>query len=128
MNTEEYLICKAPPEHLTEGQVMERSIRHKKELRKPRCVNGHYVCSDCHTQGMDSIFGLCLAETSRDPAAIVRRMMALSFCHMHAPRINPGAMLLIKQLEDKVPDLKHGIQTGNLSFFCVPASEVLLNV
>ena len=39
----------------------------QKEPSKTRCVNGHYVCSDCHTQGMDSIFGLCLSETSADP-------------------------------------------------------------
>ena len=64
---------------------MECAICHKKESSKTRCVNGHYVCSDCHTQGMDSIFGLCLSETSSDPVAIVRRMMDLPFCHMHGP-------------------------------------------
>ena len=55
---EECLICKAPLEYLAEDQVMECAICHKKEPSKTRCVKGHYVCNDCHTQGMDSIFGL----------------------------------------------------------------------
>lgn len=75
---------------------MECAICHRQEASKTRCVNGHYVCSDCHTQGMDSIFGLCLSETSTDPVAIIRRMMDLPFCHMHGPEhhVMVGAALL----------------------------------
>ena len=93
---EECLICKAPLEYLTQDEVMECAVCHKKEPSKTRCVNGHYVCSDCHTQGMDSIFGLCLAETSTDPVAILRKMMDLPFCHMHGPEhhVMVGAALL----------------------------------
>lgn len=96
MNGEECLICKAPLEYLTQDEVMECSICHKREHSKTRCVNGHYVCSDCHTQGMDRIFGLCLSETSTDPVAIIRRMMDLPFCHMHGPEhhVMVGAALL----------------------------------
>ena len=96
MNTEECLICKAPLEYLVQDEMMECAVCHKKEPSKTRCVNGHYVCSDCHTQGMDSIFGLCLSETSTDPVAIVRRMMELPFCHMHGPEhhVMVGAALL----------------------------------
>ena len=96
MNKEECLICKARLEYLVQDEVMECAICHKKEPSKTRCVNGHYVCSDCHTQGVDSIFGLCLSETSTDPVAIVRRMMNLPFCHMHGPEhhVMVGAALL----------------------------------
>ena len=93
---EECLICKAPLEYLARDQVMECAICHTKEPSKTRCVNGHYVCNNCHTQGMDSIFGLCLSETSADPIAILRRMMDLPFCHMHGPEhhVMVGAALL----------------------------------
>ena len=96
MHPEECLICKAPLEYLVRDEDMECAICHKKESSKTRCVNGHYVCNDCHTQGMDTIFGLCLAETSADPAAILRRMMDLSFCYMHGPEhhVMVGAALL----------------------------------
>lgn len=93
---EECLICKAPLEYLTQEREMECVICHRHEPSKTRCVNGHYVCSECHTRGMDSIIGLCLAETSADPVAILRHMMELPFCHMHGPEhhVMVGAALL----------------------------------
>ena len=93
---EECLICNAPLEYLTQDEIMECAICHKHEPSKTRCVDGHYVCSDCHTEGMDRIFGLCLSETSSDPVAIIRRMMDMPFCHMHGPEhhVMVGAALL----------------------------------
>ena len=93
---EECLICKAPLEYLTQDEMLECAICHKQELSKTRCTAGHYVCSECHTQGMDSIFGLCLSETSRDPIAILEKMMSMPFCHMHGPEhhVRVGAALL----------------------------------
>ena len=93
---EECLICKAPLEYLQQDEQMECAICHKQELSKTRCVNGHYVCTECHTQGMDSIFSVCLSETSRDPIAIIRKMMDMPFCHMHGPEhhVMVGAALL----------------------------------
>ena len=93
---EECLICKAPLEYLEKDELMECEICHKKENSKTRCVNGHYVCNECHTEGMDSIIGVCMDEDSRDPAAVLERMMALPFCHMHGPEhhVMVGAALL----------------------------------
>ena len=75
---EECLICKAPLEYLTQDEMMECAVCHKTEASKTRCVNGHFVCSDCHTEGMDSIFGLCLSETSKDPIEILEKMEYIS--------------------------------------------------
>lgn len=93
---EECIICKAPLEYLEKDTLMECAICHKKELSKTRCINGHYVCNDCHTQGMDQIIGLCLAETSTDPIAIIRTLMKQPFCHMHGPEhhVMVGSALL----------------------------------
>ena len=93
---EECLICRAPLEYLPEDVEMECALCHRKVRSKTRCVNGHYVCDACHTAGIDSIFGLCLAETSKDPIAILNQLMALPFCHMHGPEhhILVGAALL----------------------------------
>lgn len=82
---EECLICKAPLEYFESDELMECAICHKKEYSKTRCVNGHYVCNDCHTKGMDVIIGLCMDETSKDPIEIIEKMMSMSFCHMHGP-------------------------------------------
>ena len=93
---EECLICKAPLEYLDADVPMECEICHKKENSKTRCVNGHYVCNECHTKGLDSIIGLCMAETSKDPIAILEKMMDLPFCHMHGPEhhVMVGSALL----------------------------------
>ena len=93
---DECLICGAPLEYLETDALMECEICHRKENSKTRCVNGHYVCNECHTQGLDTIIGLCMEETSGDPAAILEKMMALPFCHMHGPEhhVMVGAALL----------------------------------
>ena len=93
---EECLICKTPLEYLEKDELMECAICHKKENSKTRCIHGHYICNECHTAGMDSIIGLCLTETSRDPVTIIEKMMAMPFCHMHGPEhhVMVGAALL----------------------------------
>ena len=93
---EECLICKAKLEYLSEDVQMECAICHKVESSKTRCVNGHYVCSDCHTQGMSVIIGLCQGETSKNPIVILEKMMSMPFCHMHGPEhhVMVGAALL----------------------------------
>jgi hypothetical protein len=93
---EECLICKAPLEYLESDVLMECEICHKRENSKTRCVKGHYVCNECHTRGLDSIIGLCLEEESKNPVAILDKMMAMPFCHMHGPEhhVMVGAALL----------------------------------
>ena len=80
---EECLICKAPLEYLETDILME-------------CEICHYVCSECHTQGLDSIIGSCMNETSKDPVDIIEKMMSMPFCHMHGPEhhVMVGAALL----------------------------------
>jgi len=93
---EECLICKGPLTYLLQEEQMECAICRKREASKTRCQNGHYVCNECHTRGLDSVLGLCLAEVSCDPIAILEKMMAMSFCHMHGPEhhVLVGAALL----------------------------------
>ena len=93
---EECLICKAPLEYLETGVLMECAICHKTENSKTRCVNGHYVCDECHTKGADAIISICLEEKSKNPIDIFEKLMSMEFCHMHGPEhhIVVGAALL----------------------------------
>ena len=59
---EECLICQAPLEYLGNEVLMECELCHRKEMSNTRCVNGHYICNECHTKGLDSVI-----------------------CHMHGP-------------------------------------------
>ena len=93
---EECLICGAPLEYLQEAVLMECHLCHKKERSLTRCIRGHYVCDECHSQGLDTLVSVCLNETSKDPLAILDRLMAQPFCHMHGPEHHTmvGAALL----------------------------------
>lgn len=93
---EECLVCKAPLEYLESDQIMQCAICHTEEPSKARCVNGHYVCDDCHTRGLDVVVGVCNKETSTDPIEIVQHIMDEPFCHMHGPEhhVMVGAALL----------------------------------
>lgn len=93
---EECLICKAPLKYLEQDEMMECAICHKKEPSKTRCIKGHYVCNDCHTKGVDTIIGICLSESSKNPVEIIQKLMAQPFCHMHGPEhhVMVGASLL----------------------------------
>ncbi len=93
---DECLICGAPLTYFENDTEMECAICHKKEKSKTVCEKGHYVCGECHTSGIDTVIGVCLREGSKDPVIILRRLMALPFCHMHGPEhhIMVGASLL----------------------------------
>lgn len=93
---DECVICKAPLEYLGKDEVMECAVCHRKFNSKTRCVNGHFVCDECHTQGVGSVVGYCLGCDSRNPVEIVRALMAMPFCHMHGPEhhVLVGAALL----------------------------------
>lgn len=93
---DECLICGAPLQYLDHDTVMECVLCHKTELSKTCCTEGHYVCSECHMAGMDSIIALCLAERSTDPIEVLEKMMSQPFCHMHGPEhhVLVGAALL----------------------------------
>ncbi len=96
MMKEECLICGAPLVYLESDELMECSICHKKENSKTRCIEGHYVCNECHMAGLDSIISLCCSERSDDPVEIIEKMMDQPFCHMHGPEhhVMVGAALL----------------------------------
>ena len=85
MQNEECLICGAPLQYLTRDTLMECAICHRQQPSKACCVNGHYVCDECHTSGLDTIMAVCLADTSRNPVEILERLMSMPFCHMHGP-------------------------------------------
>lgn len=93
---DECLICRAPLEYSEKDELMECVICHKKESSKTKCVNGHYICNECHTKGMDAIIGLCLENSSKNPIEILEQMMEQPFCHMHGPEhhVMVGSALL----------------------------------
>ena len=94
--SEECLICGARLTYLEREEPMTCRLCGRTENSRTRCEAGCYVCSECHTQGMDQIVSICLAERSADPLEIMEKLMSQPFCHMHGPEhhVMVGAALL----------------------------------
>ena len=82
---EECLICEAPLEYLGADEQMECVLCHKKQNSKTRCMNGHFVCDECHISGMAEIISICFSSKSSNPIKIMEEMMSMPSCHMHGP-------------------------------------------
>ena len=82
---EECLICKAPLTYLDTDEEMVCELCHKRQNSKTRCINGHFVCDECHTSGMDEIISICFHSKSANPIEIMEEMMSIPSCHMHGP-------------------------------------------
>ncbi len=93
---EECLICRSPLIYTDRDEMMECHICKKKEMSKARCHKGHYVCNECHTQGIDSFIRVCLASTDKNPYEVFKKLIRSPFCHTHGPEhhIFVGASLL----------------------------------
>lgn len=93
---DECLICGAPLKYLNTSEIAECHLCGTKEHTKTLCENDHYVCSDCHTQGLENIINICLKEGSKNPIEIFEKITNQPFCHMHGPEhhIIVGASLL----------------------------------
>ena len=68
---EECLICKAPLEYLAGDEIMECVLCHKKQRSKTRCINGHFVCDECHTSEINEVISICLHSQSKNPIEIM---------------------------------------------------------
>ncbi len=92
----ECLICSQALKYLDSEEIMKCAICGKAEKSATMCINEHYVCNECHTQGIDLIFNVLKVEKSKNPIEILRNLMSLPFCHMHGPEhhILAGASLL----------------------------------
>ena len=116
---EECLICQASLEYLEHETMMECELCHRREMSQTHCINGHYVCNDCHTRGLDSVIGYCLKDSSRNPVEILEHLLDIPFCHMHGPEHHTlvGVALLTAYHNaggsvDLLPGLKEMVSRG----------------
>lgn len=67
------------------------------EMSHCQCEEGHYICNECHSKGIDAVIGVSLEETSCDPLVVFEKLISLPFCHMHGPEhhILVGSALLV---------------------------------
>lgn len=91
------LVCGKPLEYSTSDQAMECVFCHRIFQSKAQCVDGHYVCDECHAaQGVKSIKEYCMNTVSKNPITMMLEMMENPYIYMHGPEhhIMAGAALI----------------------------------
>lgn len=93
---EECLICGKPLLYTNESKEMPCVVCGKTVLSKACCVDKHFVCDDCHGNGVVLIKTICLQNESKNPHQIALGLMRHDFIHMHGPEhhVLVGAALL----------------------------------
>ncbi|MCD7994653.1 MAG: DUF5714 domain-containing protein [Clostridia bacterium] len=91
------LVCGASLEYLQSQIEMECTCCHKKFMSNARCVKGHFICDSCHEQmGLRVIEDICRHTDSRDPMAIMKKIILSPYIYMHGPEhhVLVGSVLL----------------------------------
>lgn len=90
------LICGQPLVYSESSEMRECVLCHRSFPATAACVNGHFVCDDCHSIGAAEFLPLLLNTPEKDPVKILQRLMALKSVHMHGPEhhiLVPAALL-----------------------------------
>lgn len=78
-------ICNEPMEAFELDSLMECTLCHQQELGTKHCSQGHYICSNCLEQGLDTIIRICLSDTTTNAVALLEKLMSLDCVKMHGP-------------------------------------------
>jgi len=58
----------------------------KEDITNVVCLNGHYVCDECHRKDiLEIVERICAASESTDPVALSLSIFDLKQLHMHGP-------------------------------------------
>lgn len=91
------LTCGEQLQYLENAQSMKCVLCHIESLSNAKCVNGHYVCDECHSKkGIEGILNTCHKSESMNPIEIAVSIMENPYIYMHGPEhhILVGASLL----------------------------------
>lgn len=91
------IVCGGEIEYLTRSETMTCYLCGKRVKSASRCMNGHYVCDECHVKDtVTAIIPFLLDCHERDSQRIFDMAAALPGVHMHGPEhhtIVPCALL-----------------------------------
>lgn len=90
------MICGNHEIQLPHDTVMQCSICLQTDTGARTCSEGHFVCRQCLSTGMEDVMNLCLADTSSDPIDVFENLVSQPYCTMHGPihHVLVGASLL----------------------------------
>ena len=84
-NKENCVVCGKPLVYFNEMRMLKCSICGKEKSANASCVDGHFVCDDCHSGGGAEILSFLMKSKEKDPVALFLQVCALKSVHMHGP-------------------------------------------
>jgi hypothetical protein len=91
----------------------------KEEITHVFCMEGHYVCDDCHRKDiLDAIAEACIASNLTDPITLAQHIFELPGLHMHGPEyhcIVPAVLMAVYGNLTNAPDpnlIREAIKRG----------------
>lgn len=91
------LVCGKPIIYFDKAKKMECIMCHKTVESYASCEDGHFVCDECHAKkGIDMVMEECKNSTSKNPIALLQKLMEDPYIYMHGPEhhVMVGAVLL----------------------------------
>jgi hypothetical protein len=80
------MICGNELIHNTYSEKLRCSYCNKEEESLMSCVNGHYVCNECHSKdALEIIEKICMESALTDPIALAAHIFNLNILPMHGP-------------------------------------------
>ena len=91
------LVCGKPIIYFDKAKKMKCIMCHKTFESYASCEDGHFVCDECHAKkGIDMVMEECKNSTSKNPIALLQKLMEDPYIYMHGPEhhVMVGAVLL----------------------------------
>ena len=91
------LVCGKPLVYYNEAREMTCEFCHKTFKSHASCVDGHFICDDCHEEkGLREIMDYCMNSKETDPIQIAEHIMENPYIYMHGPEhhVLVGASLI----------------------------------
>lgn len=80
------LVCGKELFYFDEEKEVECEFCHKHFQTHVTCIDGHFICDECHAKhGLDIIKKTCLETNSKNPFMIAEKCMDQPYIHMHGP-------------------------------------------
>ncbi|MGI6721465.1 MAG: DUF5714 domain-containing protein [Anaerovoracaceae bacterium] len=79
------LICGGELIYDGKTTMRECSVCHQMKPSNAVCENGHFICDQCHENGVAGIEQMMLHSGERDPLTLLEQAMRTDGVHMHGP-------------------------------------------
>ena len=79
------IICGKTLKYEAQSTPQKCEICNSTVISNAICIDGHFVCDTCHSQGTASLTSLFLKSSEKSPIKLIQHAFNLPEIHMHGP-------------------------------------------